>query len=112
MLPLFIIAPLCIVLYAVYWVFGPFSYGDKRFWDNLVHIVAAVLWIGLSIAFAILLVPTQSTVFLDIVCTAGVTLATMLAISLVFMLIGVFLQWIYLSVIPSMKSFPTRKKNI
>ena len=111
MLPLIIISVVGIILYAAYHVFGPFFYNEKWFWHTIINVVTAVLWVALSVMLALQIVPEQSTVFRNIVYVAGGTIGVMSAMILALFICWLFLQWIYLTVIPEIISKCANLKN-
>ena len=95
---LIIVTLVCIALYAMYHLYGPFSYNGESVVDVLINIVAFVLWIGLSAALAVCIIPAQTTTFATTVCLIGGIVVLMAVMVIVLLLFWVFFQWFELAV--------------
>lgn len=98
-----------IVLYAIYLVWGPFSYRDNR-WDIITNVVALIFWIVLSALITTELISVQPTVFATIINFIGVMLVTMFVTFGALLIVWLFCQWVYVSAVPAIERFFTRRK--
>lgn len=99
-----------VVLYALYCVYGPFSYNAESAWDKGVQLVAFVLWIGLSVALAMMLIPAQQTLFATIVLTAGAVVVLIVVLMVACLIFWALFSWIEISVIPAIERFFSKRK--
>ena len=103
-------ALVCVVLCALYYVYGPFSYNVESVWDKGVRLLSLVLWIGLSVVLAIMLVPAQQTLFATIVLTAGGAVGLAVVLMLACLIFWALFSWMEISAIPAIERFFSKRK--
>jgi len=108
-----LVALVCVFLYALYVHLGPFSHCGDSFADKIVNVLAVLLWIGLPIPLAMMIVPDQATLFGTIVYIVGCVLALMAVELMAAFLLFCFVAWLSYSVFyhPSGAITKRAKKN-
>lgn len=99
-----------VILCALYYVRGPFSYNAESLWDQGVRLLSLVLWIGLSVALAMMLVPAQQTLFATIVLTAGGAVGLMVVLMIACLIFWALFSWMEISAIPAIERFFSKRK--
>ena len=103
----------CMLLYAFYMHFGPFSHCGDTLMDKVVNVAAFLLWIGLAIPLAIMIVPDQTTTFGTVVYVIGCVLALMFVELIVEFMLFCIVAWFSYSVFHRpYDSVPKRKRKI
>lgn len=93
-----VVTLVCVFLYALYLHLGPFSHCGDSFADKIVNVMAFLLWIGLPISLAVMIVSAQETLFATLMYIIGCVLVLMAVELLVVFLLFFVLAWLSYSV--------------